>query len=205
MTWAYSPSYGKPLSVPQGIIALMTRLGMQVDLAYPEGYDLIPDVVELAKNQAKQNGGSFRIVNDMNLAFENADIVYPKSWAPYQVMIRRTELLKNNNYEGLKELEKEALANNARFKNWECTEDKMKLTKNGKALYLHCLPADITDVSCKAGEVAASVFEHYRNLLYIQAGFKPFIIASMILTNRFENPADVLEHIKTRKNSRILF
>ncbi|HTY09235.1 MAG TPA: knotted carbamoyltransferase YgeW, partial [Candidatus Edwardsbacteria bacterium] len=30
MTWAYSPSYGKPLSVPQGIIGLMTRFGMQV-------------------------------------------------------------------------------------------------------------------------------------------------------------------------------
>lgn len=48
MTWAYSPSYGKPLSVPQGIIGLMTRFGMEVDLAYPEGYSLIPDVVELA-------------------------------------------------------------------------------------------------------------------------------------------------------------
>lgn len=51
MTWAYSPSYGKPLSVPQGIIGLMTRFGMDVTLAHPEGYDLIPDVVEVAKKQ----------------------------------------------------------------------------------------------------------------------------------------------------------
>ena len=36
MTWAYSPSYGKPLSVPQGVIGLMTRMGMEVVLAHPE-------------------------------------------------------------------------------------------------------------------------------------------------------------------------
>ena len=38
MTWAYSPSYGKPLSVPQGVIGLLTRFGMDVVLAHPEGY-----------------------------------------------------------------------------------------------------------------------------------------------------------------------
>ncbi len=205
MTWAYSPSYGKPLSVPQGIIGLMTRFGMNVDLAYPEGYDLIPEVVEMAGKQAKETGGNFRVVNDMDTAFENADIVYPKSWAPYQVMGRRTELLINKDYDGLKVLEKEALANNARFKNWECTEEKMKLTKEGKALYLHCLPADITDVSCEAGEVAASVFDRYRDPLYIQAGFKPFIIAAMIFTNRFAKPADVLENMVKHSDKRIMF
>ena len=52
MTWAYSPSYGKPLSVPQGIIGLMSRFGMDVSLAYPEGYGLIPDVIEAAKKNA---------------------------------------------------------------------------------------------------------------------------------------------------------
>lgn len=205
MTWAYSPSYGKPLSVPQGIIGLMTRFGMNVDLAYPEGYDLIPEVVEMAGKQAKETGGNFRVVNDMDTAFENADIVYPKSWAPYQVMGRRTELLVNKDYDGLKVLEKEALANNARFKNWECTEEKMKLTKEGKALYLHCLPADITDVSCEAGEVAASVFDRYRDPLYIQAGFKPFIIAAMIFTNRFAKPADVLDNMVKHSGKRIMF
>jgi knotted carbamoyltransferase YgeW len=53
MTWAYSPSYGKPLSVPQGIIGLMTRFGMDVTLAHPEGYDLIPDVLEVARKFAR--------------------------------------------------------------------------------------------------------------------------------------------------------
>ena len=119
MTWAYSPSYGKPLSVPQGIIGLMTRFGMDVSLAYPEGYDLIPDVLQVASKNAQENGGRFKVVNSMEEAFKDADIVYPKSWAPYAVMQRRTDLLKNSDKEGLKLLEQECLANNARFKNWE--------------------------------------------------------------------------------------
>ena len=52
MTWAYSPSYGKPLSVPQGVIGLMTRFGMDVVLAHPEGYDVMPEVEEIAKKNA---------------------------------------------------------------------------------------------------------------------------------------------------------
>jgi len=86
MTWAYSPSYGKPLSVPQGIIGLLTRFGMEVTLAHPQGYELIPEVIEIARNNSRASGGRFKIVDTMEQAFEDADIVYPKSWAPYQVM-----------------------------------------------------------------------------------------------------------------------
>jgi knotted carbamoyltransferase YgeW len=204
MTWAYSPSYGKPLSVPQGIIGLMTRFGMEVDLAYPEGYTLIPEVVEMAGKQAAVSGGKFRVVNSMDEAFQNADIVYPKSWAPFAVMQRRTDLLKKSDKEGLKSLEQECLANNARFKDWECTEEKMKLTKGGKALYMHCLPADISGISCKEGEVAASVFERYRIETYKEAGYKPYIIASMILNNKFSNAAELLENLYKTGKRRIL-
>jgi knotted carbamoyltransferase YgeW len=145
MTWAYSPSYGKPLSVPQGVIGLATRFGMDVTLAHPEGYDLIPDVVELSAKQAAASGGSFKKVYSMEEAFKDADIVYPKSWAPYDVMQKRVPLLHAGDTAGLKDLEKTCLANNAKFKAWECDEAKMKLTKGGKALYMHCLPADITE------------------------------------------------------------
>ena len=126
MTWAYSPSYGKPLSVPQGIIGLMTRFGMNVSLAYPEGYGLIPDVIDVAKKNAAATGGSFEIVNSMEAAFKGADIVYPKSWAPYKVMQQRTKLLRANNHDGLKALEKACLAQNAQHKNWHCDEAMMK-------------------------------------------------------------------------------
>ncbi len=195
MTWAYSPSYGKPLSVPQGVIGLMTRFGMDVSLAYPEGYSLIPEVVELARKNSARSGGKFEVVSSMETAFKDADVVYPKSWAPYQVMQRRTPLLHKGDKEGLKHLEKECLANNAKHKDWECDARKMELTRKGGALYLHCLPADISGVSCAQGEVGKDVFEKYRLATYREAGYKPFIIAAMILLARFKAPAAVLKKL----------
>jgi ornithine carbamoyltransferase len=160
-------------------------------------------VVALAGAHAAASGGSFQAVGSMEEAFRNADVVYPKSWAPYQVMEQRTELLRQNDSSGLKDLEKECLANNARFKGWECTEDKMKLTNKGKALYMHCLPADISKVSCDQGEVQDSVFERYRIETYREAGFKPYIIAAMILTSKFKNPASALEKLVARDEKRV--
>lgn len=202
MTWAYSPSYGKPLSVPQGIIGLMSRFGMDVTLAYPEGYELLPEVTTIAKNNAKSGEGKLTIVNNMEEAFNNADVVYPKSWAPFKVMQRRTELLKAGDKDALTKLEKECLANNAKFKNWECKADNMRLTKKGSALYMHCLPADITDVSCKAGEVSKEVFEKYRRETYHEASFKPFVIAAMIYFSRIAKPIETLEKIIKREVTR---
>ncbi|HPK14600.1 MAG TPA: knotted carbamoyltransferase YgeW [Clostridia bacterium] len=198
MTWAYSPSYGKPLSVPQGVIGLMTRLGMEVSLAYPQGYEVMGDVAELAKKQAAESGGSFTISHDMKEAFRGADIVYPKSWAPFKAMEERTDLYGRGDSEGIKALEKRLLAQNAQHKDWECTEEMMRLTKDGKALYLHCLPADITDISCEAGEVAASVFDRYRDPLYKQASFKPYVIAAMIFLAKVKDPAGKLLELEQK-------
>ena len=198
MTWAYSPSYGKPLSVPQGVIGLMSRFGMEVSIAYPEGYEVMDDVVELAKRQSAESGGSLTVSHDMKEAFRDADIVYPKSWAPFKAMEERTELYGNGDLEGIKALERRLLAQNANHKDWECTEEMMKLTKDGKALYLHCLPADITGVSCEAGEVAASVFDRYRDPLYKQASFKPYIIAAMIFLAKVKDPAAKLLELEAR-------
>jgi knotted carbamoyltransferase YgeW len=203
MSWAYSPSYGKPLSVPQGIIALMSRFGMHIELAYPEGYDLIPEIVEIAKTNSQKGGGSLNISHSMADAMKNADIVYPKSWAPFHIMQQRTKLLMAGDKNGLKELEQVCLANNARFTDWEYDEAKMKLTKNANALYMHCLPADISGVSCKQGEVSAAAFEKCRIKTYQEAGFKPYIIAAMMFANRFENPAEVLKGILNRNRKRV--
>jgi len=203
MTWAYSPSYGKPLSVPQGIIGLMTRFGMEVTLAHPEGYDLLPEVVDLAGRQARESGGSFRVVHSMDEAFEGADVVYPKSWAPFRVMERRTELLHRGDREGLKALEQEALAQNARHADWECNEARMARTAGGNALYMHCLPADISGVSCRQGEVSAAVFEKARLDTYREAGYKPFVIAAMILAARFPDLAGTLRGLVQRNRSRV--
>ncbi|MFQ5490793.1 MAG: knotted carbamoyltransferase YgeW [Phycisphaerae bacterium] len=211
MSWAYSPSYGKPLSVPQGIITLMTRFGMNVVLAHPKGYDLVPETLETAGRFAAESGGSFTQTDDMADAFAGADVVYPKSWAPLSVMQQRTAILQAGDNAKLEALEKECLSQNAEHTDWECTQKMMSLTKldreslpkldresllgphgDGHALYMHCLPADITGVSCQAGEVSAEVFERYRLATYHEASHKPFVIAAMILLARFEDPAAVL-------------
>ena len=202
MTWAYSPSYGKPLSVPQGVIGLMTRMGMEVVLAHPEGYEVMPEVLEVAAQNAEKSGGSFRVSGSMEDAFKNADIVYPKSWAPFAAMEKRTTLYGNNDFDGIKKLEGELLAHNAGHKDWTCTEELMKTTKDGNALYLHCLPADISGVSCREGEVEASVFDRYRVPLYKQASFKPYVIASMIMMSKFEDPAALLGELAKRDEKR---
>jgi knotted carbamoyltransferase YgeW len=204
MTWAYSPSYGKPLSVPQGVIGLMTRFGMDVVLAHPEGYEVMPEVEAVASKNAKATGGSFEKTNDMAKAFKDADIVYPKSWAPFAAMEKRTNLYGDGDFDGIKALEKDLLAQNANHKDWECTEKLMKSTVDGKALYMHCLPADITGVSCKEGEVEATVFDRYRVPLYKEASYKPYIIAAMIALSKVKDPVAYFENLLKNQPKRFL-
>lgn len=203
MTWAYSPSYGKPLSVPQGVVGLMTRFGMDVVLAHPEGYEIMPEVEEIAHSNAASGGGSFARTHSMDEAFAGAHIVYPKSWASFAAMEKRTDLYGNDDFDGIAALEKDLLAENAKHKDWECTEDRMAKTHEGKALYMHCLPADITGVSCKQGEVEASVFDRYRVPLYKEASYKPYVIAAMIFLAKMRNPAAKLAEILERATPRM--
>ena len=204
MSWAYSPSYGKPLSVPQGTIGLMTRFGMEVVLAHPKGYELMPEVEDVAKRNVSRAGGSFARTNSMEEAFENADIVYPKSWAPFAAMEKRTDMYGRGDFDGIKALEKELLAQNANHKDWECNEKLMGSTREGNALYMHCLPADITGVSCAQGEVSSGVFDRHRINVYKEAGYKPYIVAAMILLSKLRNPADTLSSILERGLRRIV-
>ena len=205
MTWAYSPSYGKPLSVPQGVIGLFTRFGMDVTLAHPEGYEVMPEIEEIARKNAAATGGSFTKCNSMEEAFRGADIVYPKSWAPFAAMEERTRLYQQGDKAGIDALEKKLLAQNAEHKDWACTEEMMKLTKDGKALYLHCLPADISGLSCPEGEVDRSVFDRYLVPLYKQASFKPYIIAAMIFLAKVKDPVNTLMAMDASNKLRKMF
>ena len=205
MTWAYSPSYGKPLSVPQGVIGLFTRFGMDVTLAHPEGYEVMPEIEEIARKNAAATGGSFTKSHSMQEAFRDADIVYPKSWAPFAAMEERTRLYQQGDKAGIDALEKKLLAQNAEHKDWACTEEMMKLTKDGKALYLHCLPADISGLSCPEGEVDRSVFDRYLVPLYKQASFKPYIIAAMIFLAKVKDPVNTLMAMDASNKLRKMF
>jgi len=116
------------------------------------------------------------------------------------MMEQRTEFLKKSNTGALKDLEKECLIQNAKFKHWECNRNLMDITHNKQALYMHCLPADISGVNCGEGEVSADVFDQYRISTYMQAGFKPFIISALMFLSRVKDPADALGRIVNKSN-----
>ena len=203
VTWAYSPSYGKPLSCPQSLISLLPRFGMDVTLAHPEGYDLMGDRVEAAKKYAFENGCTFNQVNNMEEAFEGADIVIPKSWAPYAAMERRTNLYAEGDDAGIAALEKELLAQNATHKDWCSTTDLMAKTANGQdTIFMHPLPADISGVSCEHGEVMADVFDMHRVGMYKEASYKPYAIAAMIFLQKVANPIETLQALEAAATPR---
>jgi len=125
VSWAYAPSYAKPMSVPQGLITLMPRFGLDVVLAHPPEYTLMKSEMEYAKKAAEKSGTKFEVVDNMDDAFKGADIVYPKSWG----------------IESLFHNPQEALEISKKYKHWICDEKRMKLTKKN-SIYMHCLPAD---------------------------------------------------------------
>ena len=199
VTWAYSPSYGKPLSCPQSLISLLPRFGMDVTLAHPEGYDLMGDRVEAARAYAAESGATFKQVNTMEEAFEGADIVIPKSWAPYAAMERRTKLYAEGDDAGIAALEQELLAQNATHMDWCSTRELMAKTAHGDdTIYMHPLPADISGVSCEHGEVMADVFDMHRVGMYKEASYKPYAIAAMIFLQKVKNPVETLRALEQR-------
>ena len=197
VTWAYSPSYGKPLSCPQSLIMLLTRFGMNVTLAHPEGYDLMPELVKQAGVYAKESGATFTQAHTMEEAFEGADIVIPKSWAPYAAMEKRTKLYAAGDQEGIDKLEKELLAQNATHKDWCCTQKLMETTAKGQdTIYMHPLPADINGVSCEHGEVENEVFDYHRDGLYMEASYKPYAVAAMVFLQKAKDPIATLQALE---------
>ena len=120
MSWAYSPSYAKPLSVPQGVVSLLTRFGAHVTLAHPQGYELLPEPMAWAAEGAVASGGSFRVTHDMDDAFAGADAVYPKSWGPLVLMGERVAANRAGDAVLLKDIEHRALQQNAQHRDWIC-------------------------------------------------------------------------------------
>jgi len=144
--WAYAKSHKKPISVPLSQILLFPRYAMDVTLAYPEGYDLPDWAIEKAKNNALDNGGSFRITHDMDEAYKGADIVIPKNWGSWvtnQSTVVVDDLLES-------------------YKGWKCTERTMALA-SPDVKYMHALPAD------RGNEVEDSVIDGPHSIVYQEA------------------------------------
>ena len=184
MSWAYSPSYAKPLSVPQGIVSLLTRFGAHVTLAHPPGYELLAEPMAWAAEGAAASGGSFRVTHDMDDAFSGAEAVYPKSWGPQTLMFERVAANRAGDKAALGEIEQRALANNAQHRSWICDERRMALTAD--ALYLHCLPADI------GAEVSPGVMERFRVAVAREANKKVYVIMALLATAKVPDLAATL-------------
>jgi len=146
VSWVYTPSYAKPLSVPQGLITLLPRFGLDVVLANPPEFELMPDQMEIARKNADENNVHFEISDSMEEAFKDADIVYPKSWGIL-------ELFDNP---------KEALKIAKKYKNWICDQEIMSLTKPN-SIYMHCLPAD------RGNEVTDEVIDGPHSVVFDEA------------------------------------
>jgi N-acetylornithine carbamoyltransferase len=153
VSYAYASSYQKPLSVPQSLILLMTRYGMNVRLVHPPEFKLMPDIVQQAADNAKKHGGNFEIMDDMDAGFKDADIVYPKSWGCWLTT----------------ENESESVAIGKKYSNWITDERRMALAKPD-AIYMHCLPAD-RNIEVADGVIDGSqsvVYDEAENRLHVQ-------------------------------------
>jgi len=154
ISWTYAPSYARPLSVPQGLIWLMPRFGMDVVLAYPKEFYLMPHTVEIAKQFAKENGTKFEIVHNMDEAFKDGVVLYPKSWGCHQYLADQKVPEEEKKKLGMDLLNK--------YKDWVCTEKRMKLAKK-EAVYMHPLPAD------RGSEVEDAVIDGPQSIVFDQA------------------------------------
>ena len=146
VSYAYASSYQKPLSVPQSLILLMTRYGMNVRLVHPSEFKLMPDIVQQAADNAKRHGGSLELMDDMDAGFKDADIVYPKSWGCWVTT----------------EDETESVEIGQKYKDWITDERRMALAKPD-AIYMHCLPAD------RNIEVTDAVIDGPQSVVYDEA------------------------------------
>jgi N-acetylornithine carbamoyltransferase len=153
VSWAYAKSYQKPLSVPQSLILLLTRFGMNVRLTHPPEFKLLPEMMDQAQANARSAGGSFEVLDDFDAGFREADVVYPKSWG---CMLTTPDL-------------EESARIGARYSSWIADEARLGLAKDD-AMYLHCLPADrgveVTDGVIDGPNSA--VYDEAENRLHVQ-------------------------------------
>ena len=146
VSWAFAPSYAKPMSVPQGLALLLPRFGADVVIARPPEYRLMEPVMADARRLAAEGGGSITEIDDMDAGFEGAQVVYPKSWG--------AENLFGN--------ESEALALNDRYRDWICDARRMDIASDD-AIYMHCLPAD------RGNEVTDDVIDGPQSVVFQEA------------------------------------
>ncbi|HEX2960387.1 MAG: ornithine carbamoyltransferase [Bacteroidota bacterium] len=162
VSWAYADTHSKPLSVPQTQALLFPRYGINVTVAHPEEFPLSRNIMEKACKNAEAGGGSIRFTNNMDEAFEGADIVIPKNWGGFGRYSVEDYLLNEE------ECKKEMKENLMKYKSWICDERRIKLASKGVKL-MHALPADrgheVTDEILDNPEISI-IYDEAENRLH---------------------------------------
>jgi len=161
VSWTYAPNYMRPISVPQSLILLMSRFGMDVTLAHPPEFKLMPHILEQTEKNAEEAGVKFEVVHEMEDAFRDADVVVPKSWGP---------LVHTQN-------EDEGIALIDKYPGWIADEKRMELTKK-HSIYMHPLPAD-RDKEVTPGVIDGPhsvVYQEAENRLHVQKALLSLIM-----------------------------
>jgi len=162
ISWAYASSYQKPISVPQSLVLLMTRFGMNVRVTRPPEYNLMPEIMDQAEENVKKHGGSLEVLEDFDAGFQDADILYPKSWGCWMTT----------------EDNDESAEIGKKYTDW-ITDDRRMAMANDNAIYMHCLPAD------RNIEVTDSVIDGPQSVVYDEAENRLHVQkAAMALTMR---------------------
>jgi N-acetylornithine carbamoyltransferase len=157
MSWAYAESYQKPMSIPNSMALQMPRFGIDFILAHPPEFKLPEETIERAKESARLAGSGFEVTDDMEAAFKDADVIYPKSWGPWMVTTDADEAGKIIR----------------KYKNWITDERKMALAKED-AIFMHPLPAD------REVEVTSAVMDGPNSVVFDEAENKTHICSAVM-------------------------
>lgn len=160
LTWAWHPK-ALPMAVPNSFALAAAQMGDDLVIAHPTGYELDEELMDTARRVTANAGGSLEITNDIDAAFDGAEVIYAKSWGAKQFYGNTDQ----------------DLATRAPYRaKWIVDEAKMKRTKN--AIFMHCLPVrrNVIVTDGVIDSPASVVIDEAENRLHVQKA----ILASLL-------------------------
>src|ERR1041385_3521426 len=160
LTWAWHPK-PLPMAVPNSFALAAAQMGHDLVIAHPAGYELDEELMETSRQIAAAAGGSLEVTNDIDTAFEGAEVIYAKSWGAKQFYGNTDQ----------------DLATRAPYRSqWIVDEDKMARTND--AIFMHCLPVrrNVIVTDGVIDSPSSAVVDEAENRLHVQKA----ILASLL-------------------------
>jgi N-acetylornithine carbamoyltransferase len=161
LTWAWHPK-PLPMAVPNSFALAAAQMGHEVVVAHPPGYELDDELMKIVREQAADVGGSVEVTNDIDAAFDGADVIYAKSWGAKQ-------------FYGAPEKD---VAERAQYRTkWIVDEEKMSRTNAGS--FMHCLPVrrNVIVTDGVIDSPASVVIDEAENRLHMQKAIMSTLLA----------------------------